>query len=147
MHEDAVAVALPTLERIGEDWARGELTVAQEHFASVVLRGRLLAMARAGNPPDSSPCRFPPRGEPPPHLPQMPAYHLTRPDRTGITMVNIGTGPSNARTMTDHVAVLRPHAWIMLGHCAGLRRSQLLGDLRDEFVRNATSFTSSLRSS
>ena len=35
-------------------------------------------------------------------------------------MINIGTGPSNARTITDHVAVLRPHAWLMLGHCAGL---------------------------
>ncbi len=58
----------------------------------------------------------------------MPAYHLTRPDRTGITMVNIGIGPSNARTITDHLAVLRPHCWLMLGHCAGLRRSQRLGD-------------------
>jgi AMP nucleosidase len=67
-------------------------------------------------------------GMPPRHLPQMPAYHLTRPDRTGITMVNIGVGPSNAKTITDHLAVLRPHCWLMLGHCAGLRRSQRLGD-------------------
>ena len=43
-------------------------------------------------------------------------------------MINIGTGPSNARTITDHVAVLRPHAWLMLGHCAGLSNSQKLGD-------------------
>ena len=63
-----------------------------------------------------------------PRLPQMPAYHLMREDRTGITMVNIGIGPSNAKTITDHVAVLRPHAWIMLGHCAGLRTTQQLGD-------------------
>lgn len=61
-------------------------------------------------------------------LPQMPAYHLTRPDGRGVTMINIGVGPSNARTITDHVAVLRPHCWLMLGHCAGLRRSQQLGD-------------------
>ena len=67
-------------------------------------------------------------GTPPRHLPQMPAYHLVRPNRTGITMVNIGVGPSNARTITDHLAVLRPHCWLMLGHCAGLRRSQQLGD-------------------
>jgi AMP nucleosidase len=46
----------------------------------------------------------------------------------GITMVNIGVGPSNAKTITDHVAVLRPHVWLMLGHCAGLRNSQSLGD-------------------
>ncbi|MCB1884034.1 MAG: AMP nucleosidase [Geminicoccaceae bacterium] len=67
-------------------------------------------------------------GAMPAHLPQMPAYHLTRPDGSGVTMVNIGVGPSNARTITDHVAVMRPHCWLMLGHCAGLRRSQQLGD-------------------
>jgi AMP nucleosidase len=43
-------------------------------------------------------------------------------------MVNIGVGPANAKTITDHIAVLRPHAWIMLGHCAGLRTTQQLGD-------------------
>ncbi len=63
-----------------------------------------------------------------PRLPQMPAYHLIRQDRSGITMVNIGVGPANAKTMSDHIAVLRPHAWLMLGHCAGLRNSQALGD-------------------
>jgi AMP nucleosidase len=67
-------------------------------------------------------------GAPPPRLPQMPAYHLVRPGNSGITMVNIGVGPANAKTITDHVAVLRPHAWLMLGHCAGLRNSQQLGD-------------------
>ena len=67
-------------------------------------------------------------GVPPLHLPQMPAYHLVRNDRAGITMVNIGVGPANAKTITDHIAVLRPHAWIMLGHCAGLRNTQQLGD-------------------
>ena len=67
-------------------------------------------------------------GTPPPRLPQMPAYHLVRGDHAGITMVNIGVGPANAKTITDHIAVLRPHAWIMLGHCAGLRNSQHLGD-------------------
>ena len=61
-------------------------------------------------------------------MPQMPAYHLKRTDNSGITMVNIGVGPSNAKTITDHIAVLRPHAWLMLGHCAGLRNSQKLGD-------------------
>jgi AMP nucleosidase len=63
-----------------------------------------------------------------PRLPQMPAYHLVRANRSGITMVNIGVGPANAKTITDHIAVLRPHAWIMLGHCAGLRTTQQLGD-------------------
>jgi len=70
-------------------------------------------------------------------LPQMPAYHLTKAGHNGITMVNIGVGPSNAKTITDHVAVLRPHAWLMLGHCAGLRNTQALGDyvLAHAYVR------------
>ncbi|VWX60413.1 AMP nucleosidase [Burkholderiales bacterium 8X] len=77
------------------------------------------------------------QGTVPPRLPQMPAYHLVREDRTGITMVNIGVGPANAKTITDHVAVLRPHAWMMLGHCAGLRQGQQLGDyvLAHAYVR------------
>jgi AMP nucleosidase len=64
----------------------------------------------------------------PARLPQMPAYHLLRDDRSGITMVNIGVGPANAKNISEHVAVLRPHAWLMLGHCAGLRNTQQLGD-------------------
>ena len=72
---------------------------------------------------------------------QMPAYHLRRADGQGITMVNIGVGPSNAKTITDHLAVLRPQCWIMVGHCGGLRHSQRIGDyvlahayLRDDHV-------------
>ncbi len=79
--------------------------------------------------------------EPVAKLPQMPTYHLKRADGQGITLVNIGVGPSNAKTATDHIAVLRPHAWLMVGHCAGLRNSQSLGDfvlahayLRDDHV-------------
>ncbi len=64
----------------------------------------------------------------PAKLPQMPTYHLKRKHGGGITLVNIGVGPSNAKTATDHIAVLRPHAWLMVGHCAGLRNSQRLGD-------------------
>ena len=86
----------------------------------------------------------PVEGEAPPRLPQMPAYHLVRPGHAGLTMVNIGVGPSNAKTITDHVAVLRPHAWVMLGHCAGLRTTQKLGDyvlahayVRDDHVLDA----------
>lgn len=70
-------------------------------------------------------------------LPQMPAYHLKTKNNRGITFINIGIGPTNAKTITDHLAVLRPHCWIMLGHCAGLRRSQRLGDyvLAHAYVR------------
>ena len=69
-----------------------------------------------------------PSGTQPARMPQMPAYHLVRGDNSGITLVNIGVGPANAKTITDHIAVLRPHAWLMLGHCAGLRTTQQLGD-------------------
>ena len=39
-------VLLPYLGDLGERWARGEITVAQEHFASRLLEGRLLSLAR-----------------------------------------------------------------------------------------------------
>ena len=72
---------------------------------------------------------------------QMPAYHLMAENGSGITLVNIGVGPSNAKTITDHLAVLRPECWIMVGHCGGLRHSQSIGDyvlahayLRDDHV-------------
>ena len=79
-----------------------------------------------------------PQGERSDRMPQMPAYHLMREDGCGITIVNIGVGPSNARNISDHVAVLRPHAWMTLGHCAGLRQSQKLGDyvLAHGYVRD-----------
>jgi len=79
----------------------------------------------------------PSEGKRPSRQPQMPSYHLTTNKNKGITMVNIGVGPSNAKTITDHIAVLRPHAWLMLGHCAGLRNSQELGDyvLAHAYVR------------
>src|SRR5215472_11839055 len=59
---------------------------------------------------------------------QMPGYHLTTADRRGVSLINIGVGPSNAKTITDHLAVLRPEAWLMIGHCGGLRASQTIGD-------------------
>ncbi|GGI67420.1 AMP nucleosidase [Polymorphobacter multimanifer] len=72
---------------------------------------------------------------------QMPAWHLIGPNGNGITLVNIGVGPANAKTICDHLAVLRPEAWLMIGHCGGLRPSQRIGDyvlahayLRDDHV-------------
>ncbi|MEX6505589.1 AMP nucleosidase [Jiella sp. M17.18] len=97
-------------------------------YSAFVEPGNLVTPAGAGEAE---------AGVAPPRLPQMPAYHLKRDDGHGITMVNIGVGPSNAKTITDHIAVLRPHAWLMLGHCAGLRNSQELGDyvLAHAYVR------------
>lgn len=39
-------VVLPLLRELGAGWERGEISVAQEHFASNLLRGRLLGLAR-----------------------------------------------------------------------------------------------------
>ena len=72
---------------------------------------------------------------------QMPAYHLIATSGEGISLVNIGVGPSNAKTICDHLAVMRPEVWLMIGHCGGLRPSQTIGDyvlahayLRDDHV-------------
>jgi AMP nucleosidase len=74
----------------------------------------------------------------------MPAWHLITADGQGITLINIGVGPSNAKTICDHLAVLRPDVWMMIGHCGGLRESQSIGDyvlahayLRDDHVLDA----------
>ena len=100
-------------------WAKQTMAEGSEEYDSFV---------EIGNQITPSGHDAPVQGVAPLRQPQMPAYHLTRPDRNGISLVNIGVGPSNAKTITDHIAVLRPHAWLMLGHCAGLRNTQRLGD-------------------
>jgi AMP nucleosidase len=109
-----------------------EMANPDSEYAAFVEPGNVVTR-RAGSPSQPGDRR----GAAPPRLPQMPAYHLIRPGHGGITMINIGVGPANAKTITDHVAVLRPHAWMMLGHCAGLRGSQQLGDyvLAHAYVR------------
>ncbi|MBU6503542.1 MAG: AMP nucleosidase [Burkholderiales bacterium] len=102
---------------------RAEMARADSDYVAFVEPGNVVTR-RTGLAPEPGD----ELGTVPPRLPQMPAYHLIRSDRSGITMINIGVGPANAKTITDHVAVLRPHAWMMLGHCAGLRNSQQLGD-------------------
>lgn len=59
---------------------------------------------------------------------QMPALHHKENENCGISIVNIGVGPSNAKNLTDHLAVLRPDAMLMVGHCAGVRNHQEIGD-------------------
>ncbi len=59
---------------------------------------------------------------------QMPAYHHRTENNDGVSIVNIGVGPSNAKNCTDHLAVLRPDAMLMVGHCAGVRNHQEIGD-------------------
>jgi AMP nucleosidase len=99
-----------------EAYARAQLADAESGYTSFVATGNV--EITDPDTPITQPAK----------MPQMPTYHLKRSDGAGITLVNIGVGPSNAKTATDHIAVLRPHAWLMVGHCAGLRNSQRLGD-------------------
>jgi len=110
------------------DQARQKMANGGEGYAEFVEPGNMVTKAGETQPG---------AGAAPLRLPQMPAYHLKKTNHGGITMVNIGVGPSNAKTITDHIAVLRPHAWVMLGHCAGLRNTQALGDyvLAHAYVR------------
>lgn len=39
-------IVMPYMRDLGARWERGEVTVAQEHFASNIVRGRLLGIAR-----------------------------------------------------------------------------------------------------
>lgn len=80
---------------------------------------------------------------------QMPRFDLITAGGDGITMINIGVGPSNAKTITDCLAVLRPEAWIMIGHCAGLDGRMRIGDLilgnayqREDHILDGTVTTS-----
>ncbi len=74
----------------------------------------------------------------PSHPVQMPAYHYKQENNMGFTLINVGVGPSNAKTCTDHVAVLRPDAMVMVGHCGGLRNHQEIGDfvLASDYMRD-----------
>ena len=108
-------------------WARDLMARGGEGYDAFVEPGNLITYAGTAHEDAAVVGR----------LPQMPAYHLKKKGHAGITLVNIGVGPSNAKTITDHIAVLRPHAWLMVGHCAGLRNSQRLGDyvLAHAYVR------------
>lgn len=69
---------------------------------------------------------------------QMPTMHHLAADSNGLTIINIGVGPSNAKNLTDHLAVLRPDAMLMVGHCAGIRNHQEIGDfvLASSYMRD-----------
>ena len=99
-----------------EDYARAQLDDPDSGYTSFVSTGNVEITDGKTIIPETL------------KTPQMPTYHLKRENGSGITLVNIGVGPSNAKTATDHIAVLRPHAWLMVGHCAGLRNTQQLGD-------------------
>jgi AMP nucleosidase len=105
-------------------WAVAELADPASPYDSLVMPGGEV-VSRA-TPADEAEALI---AAAPWHRFQMPAYHITRADkRGGVTIVNIGVGPSNAKNITDHLAVLRPNCWLMVGHCGGLRQTQVIGD-------------------
>ena len=105
-------------------WAVAELRKPDGAYTQLALPGG--AIVRRGDDAASVDAAL---ASAPWHRFQMPAYNLMRSDdKGGITIVNIGVGPSNAKNATDHLAVLRPHCWLTIGHCGGLRQSQTIGD-------------------
>jgi AMP nucleosidase len=103
-------------------WGREQLA-GKNHFSQLVLPGNAIVDRRMPGPKIDAlvaACEW--------HRYQMPAYHLIAPDKQGVTLINIGVGPSNAKNITDHLAVLRPNCWLMVGHCGGLRDTQRIGD-------------------
>jgi AMP nucleosidase len=115
-------------------WGAARLGDADSPFESLVCPGGVVITAETKDPARVA-------AESPWRRHQMPAYHLVRRERRGVSLINIGVGPSNAKNITDHLAVLRPEAWLMIGHCGGLRSTQTIGDyvlahayLRDDKV-------------
>jgi AMP nucleosidase len=105
-------------------WALTELQRSDSHYDRLILPGGGV-VSRGDDPAAAEQLVH----SAPWHRFQMPAYHLCRPgEADGVTIINIGVGPSNAKNITDHLAVLRPHCWLMIGHCGGLRQSQTIGD-------------------
>lgn len=116
------------------DWACDQLRDPNSRFTALSGAGGVLITGKEDDPKSLI-------GDGAWRRHQMPAWHLMADDHTGITLVNIGVGPSNAKTITDHLAVVRPESWLMIGHCGGLRPSQRIGDyvlahayLRDDHI-------------
>jgi AMP nucleosidase len=106
------------------DWAMDELRKPDGPYVELVLPGGVVLRRDDATADGAAVVAAAPW-----HRFQMPAYSIRRSDdRGGITICNIGVGPSNAKNATDHLAVLRPHCWLMIGHCGGLRQSQTIGD-------------------
>ncbi|MFN7177390.1 MAG: AMP nucleosidase [Thermaurantiacus sp.] len=115
-------------------WACAELARPDSRYTGLSCPGGILLDAKRASPEAA-------QGDGSWRRHQMPAWHLMAEGGQGVSLVNIGVGPSNAKTITDHLAVLRPAAWLMIGHCGGLRPSQTIGDyvlahayLRDDHV-------------
>ena len=103
-------VVLPVLRDLGDGWARGDVSVAQEHFASNVVRGRMLGLARGwdrgGGPRAVLAC---PSGER--HDLGLLAFGLALREH-GWRITFLG-GDTPAETLADTVADLAPAAVVL----------------------------------
>jgi MerR family transcriptional regulator, light-induced transcriptional regulator len=103
-------VVLVYLRELGDRWERGEASVAQEHFASQVLRGRLLGLARGwdrgAGPRAVLAC---PPGEQ--HDLGLIAFGLALRDR-GWRITHLGPD-TPLDTLADAVQALRPEAVVI----------------------------------
>ena len=110
-------------------WGRRQLLRPDSPYQRLVLPGNVVIDRDHAGPAGDALVASSPW-----HRFQMPAYHLqtgapiSDTGGEGVSLVNIGVGPSNAKNITDHLAVIRPHCWLMIGHCGGLRESQSIGD-------------------
>lgn len=116
---------LTNYHRYVDQFVRFGLTKLREdnRFTRLVLPGN--KVIDASYPPEAAAALI---AETPWAKFQMPAYHLQDDQGSGVSLINIGVGPSNAKNITDHLSVLRPHCWLMVGHCGGLRQAQQIGD-------------------
>jgi DNA-binding transcriptional MerR regulator len=103
-------IVLPLLEAIGERWEDGRISVAQEHFAAGVLRGRMLAVGRnwgAGQGPHAL-LACPPAEQ---HDLGLIAFGLVLRER-GWRITFLGSD-TPIETIVDAAAALRPAAVVL----------------------------------
>lgn len=118
-------IVLPTLVRIGERWANDQVSVAQEHFGSTLLRARLLALGRGwdrgGGPRAVLAC---PSGEQ--HDLGLIAFGLAL-RAQGWRITYLGQDTPSA-TLLGTVAALKPEALVVAATMPG-SLSQLAAEL------------------
>jgi len=105
-------VLIPFLHQLGERWARGEISIAHEHFASNVIRGRLMSLARGwdrgGGPRALLACT---EGE----LHDVPLIMLGLALRTHGWRISYLGADTPLESLAEAVAELKPDAVVVSG--------------------------------
>src|SRR5690625_9268 len=84
-------------------WARTTLEREEGGYTALVEPGDVITYRGMGAQA---------QGERPDRLPQMPSYHLLRDDKAALTLINIGVGPSNAKTDRKNTRLKSSHVAI-----------------------------------